>query len=197
MVANQTVPVKESGASCLVKDNLGLADNITRKLKRRYSWVNSEDLYSYSLLSLTVSARIYDNKRGVSFQNFATQKGMFLAIDEMRKDGLLRRRDSNLPKMYNFSDATGRDQDASSWQDEIPGEGDQLQMRSIETRDMCRSLLAHLSTDDRELLVDYYLNQMTFRQMAASRGTSESTICVRHQSLLNRLRRISRSRQLV
>ena len=180
----------------LVDENLGIAEQIALRLKRRYSWVQMEDLYSYSLLSLTMAADIFDINRGVPFASFASQKGMFLAIDEMRKDGLLRRKDSNIPKMYNFSDATGSDEDSGFLGPEIPDTGHNDDMESLEVRDLCRVLLRDLSFEDRQLLVDYYSEHRTFREISEKLGISESTACLRHKALIEQLRRISSAMQV-
>ena len=75
----------------LAKDHIGLAGEISARLQRRYNWLAPDDVYSYALLGLTIAADAYDPERNVPFVQFAARKAMFWAIDEMRKDRLLRR----------------------------------------------------------------------------------------------------------
>jgi len=175
----------------LLNDNFTIAHQIASRLKRRYSWVAMDDLYSYALLGLTMSANAYDSTRGVPFPNFASQKGMFWAIDEMRKDGVLRRRSSsNMPRVLPFSEAIGRSV-AESWTPDIRDSHADDDRRQLEARDLCMVLLSHLRGRDRNLLVMYYADHMTFKEIAKVFSISESSVCLRHKALIRRLRRLA------
>ena len=69
-----------------------MVTRIAARLHRWYEWVPVNDLESYAYLGLAMAAKIYQPDRGVPFENFASRKAMYLAIDEMRKDGVLKRR---------------------------------------------------------------------------------------------------------
>ena len=88
-------------SNALAAEHVSLASGIAARLHRLYSWVAIEDLHSYAYLGLALAAKAYQDDRGVPFPQFAWRKGMFLAIDEMRKDGVLsrRRRPSSLTCM--------------------------------------------------------------------------------------------------
>lgn len=183
---------KVSDATIVVEDHMPLARQISARLKRRYTWVPMDDLYSYSLLGLTMSARAFDPSRGVPFPNYASQKGMFWAIDQMRKDGVLRRRSSaNMPRVLPFSEAASHSGADETWTPDIEDKHAKKEQLLLESRDLCRALLKHLRTQDRQLLVMYYSEHMTFREISKVFKISESSVCLRHKTLLGRLRRIA------
>jgi RNA polymerase sigma factor (sigma-70 family) len=179
-----------------VQDHMTIARQIASRLKRRYTWVAMDDLYSYALLGLTMSADAFDETRGVPFPNYASQKGMFWAIDEMRKDGLLRRRSSvNMPRVLPFTEATGSAGD-EGWTPDIHDTSSEIDRRQMEARDLCVAMLGQLRQQDRQLLTMYYSEHMTFREIANVFGISESSVCLRHKALIQRLRRMATSMQV-
>jgi RNA polymerase sigma factor (sigma-70 family) len=181
-----------TGVKERVNRNMVLARQITSRLKRRYSWVSMDDLYSYALLGLTMSASAYDPQRGVPFPNYASQKGMFWAIDQMRKDGVLRRRSSaSMPRVLPFSEAGNFGETEDGWSPDILDEHADEDRRLLEARDLCGTLLHQLRSDDRRLLVMYYSENMTFREIAEVFDISESSVCLRHKALLHKLRRMA------
>ncbi len=183
---------KDPKVTEMLNENLPLARQIASRLKRRYTWVMMEDLYSYSLLGLTMSANAYDPTRGVPFPNFASQKGMFWAIDEMRKDGVLRRRSSaSMPRVLPFSEAAGAIDSDGTWTPDIQDKNAEEDGKQMEARDLCASLLRQLRKQDRELLIMYYSQHMTFREIAKVFGISESSVCLRHKALIRRLQRLA------
>jgi RNA polymerase sigma factor (sigma-70 family) len=166
-------------ASELVGEHITLAQGIASRLHRWYNWVAMEDLTSYAYLGLTLAARTFESDRGIPFANFASRKGMYLAIDEMRKDGVLRRRRTKaLPTMTPLTP-------------EIPDpSGDQGYQR-LERRDICENLLKRLRQDDRHLLVMYYGQELTFKEIAKVFEISESAVCLRHKALIKKLRKMA------
>lgn len=196
MQKEATKPVRKkkkiSETTIIVEDYMPLARQISSRLKRRYTWVPMDDLYSYSLLGLTMSAKVFDPSRGVPFPNFASQKGMFWAIDQMRKDGVLRRRSSaNMPRVLPFSEVASHSGADESWTPDIEDHHAENAQKLLESRDLCRALLKRLRTQDRQLLIMYYSEHMTFREISKVFKISESSVCLRHKTLLGRLRRIA------
>jgi len=57
---------------------------------------------------------------------------------------------------------------------------------------MCETLLGRLCQKGRQLLLMYYSEHMTFKQIAEVFDISESAVCLRHKALIGRLRRLSR-----
>jgi RNA polymerase sigma factor (sigma-70 family) len=181
-------PAKASAVQ-LIDNHLPIARQISARLKRRYTWVNMEDLYSYSLLGLTMAANAYDPTRGVPFPNFASQKAMFWAIDEMRKDSILKRRGAKkTPRMISMHD-TNPDTDQGTF--EIADEGAGEAKEKLEAKDLCSALLGQLRMQDRELLIMYYSQQLTFKEIAKVFSISESSVCLRHKALIQKLRKMA------
>lgn len=190
-MATKTKTTRKTNPTDLVNEHLSLGRQIAARLKRRYTWVPMEDLYSYALLGLTMAADAFDETRGVPFPNFASQKGMFWAIDQMRKDGVLRRRSSaNMPRVLPFSEASGVQRDEDAWTPEVEDLGADDDRDHFEARDLCHTLLQQLRRQDREMLIMYYTERMTFREIAKVFGISESSVCLRHKALIRKLRRM-------
>ncbi|HHH75519.1 MAG TPA: sigma-70 family RNA polymerase sigma factor [Phycisphaerae bacterium] len=173
----------------LIEEHLTLARQIAARMKRRYSWVVMEDLYSYSLLGLTMAANAWDPERGVPFPNFASQKAMFWAIDEMRKDGILRRRSAKAcPRFLSLNDTPAdSDQIGLDVLDTSSAEG----RKDLEARDLCSTLLNHLRSQDRNLLTMYYGQHLTFKEIAGVFSISESSVCLRHRALIKKLHKLA------
>jgi RNA polymerase sigma factor (sigma-70 family) len=179
----------------LIREHMPLARQIAARMKRRYSWVNMEDLYSYSLLGLTMSANAYEPDRGVPFANFASQKAMFWAIDEMRKDGILRRRSAKAtPRFISINDTpSDSDQIGLDVMDETSADDE----HDFEARDLCATMLDQLRTQDRQLLTMYYGQQLTFKEIAKIFSISESSVCLRHKALIKKLRKLAHTMNAV
>ncbi len=163
----------------LAVEHLPLANRIASRLHRWYSWVALDDLRSYAYLGLALAERSYESDRGVPFVQFAWRKGMFLAIDEMRKDGVLSRRRAKPGPTFTALTPELPDPVACGRQEEM------------ERRDLCSTLLRKLRKQDRQLLSMYYADQLTFREIAKVFEISESAVCLRHKALLKRLRKLA------
>jgi RNA polymerase sigma factor (sigma-70 family) len=179
---------KAGSQSSLVSDHLPLARQISARMKRRYTWVALDDLYSYALLGLTMAANAFDSSRSVPFASYAFRKATFWAIDEMRKDGVLRRRTSKAsPRMLPLGEIPGSDDPQPG---ELPDDRSGQAHTMIEARDLCAVLFGQLPTCDRRLLLLYYSEQLTFKEIAAAMDLSESSVCLRHKALIVKLRRL-------
>lgn len=179
IMASQKV---ENASTGLAVENLPLANRIASRLHHSYCWVPIEDLRSYAYLGLALAERNYESDRGVSFVQFAWRKGMFLAIDEMRKDGVLSRRRAKPGPTF------------SALTPELPDPAAHDTQDAMERRDLCMSLLRKLRKQDRELLTMYYADQLTFKDIAKVFQISESAVCLRHKALLARLRKLAQVR---
>lgn len=163
----------------LVRKSLPMIDQIAACLHRRYRWVEMDDLGSYAYLGLEKAARVYDVARGIPFESFAFRKAMYAAIDEMRKDGVLVRRGATPRPLVVTLDP------------EIPDPSAPRLLASVERRDMCETLLGRLRREDQQLLLMYYAEHMTFKQIGEVFDISESAVCLRHKVLIKRLRKLS------
>jgi RNA polymerase sigma factor for flagellar operon FliA len=187
--------IAERSADELISEHLPLAKQIAARMKRRYSWVNMDDLYSYSLLGLTMAANAYEPDRGVPFANFASQKAMFWAIDEMRKDNILRRRNAkNTPRFVSINDTPS---DSEQIGLDVEDDHSDETLEELEARDLCQTMLSHLRTQDRQLLTMYYGQQLTFKEIARIFDISESSVCLRHKALIKKLRKLAHTINVV
>lgn len=169
----------------LAHHNMPLAQNIARRLFRRYRWVDQDDLSSYAYLGVTLAARAYDPDRGIPFARYACTKAMFLAIDEMRKDGVLRR-----------ADATNRFQDVAIQDREMPDPAADRAVELMETREFCEQLFRRLDEAGQALLTMIYADKLTYREISQVLKISESAVCLRHKAVLDKLRRQTPVRQI-
>lgn len=172
-----------------VEEQLSLARQIAGRLTRRYGWVDRDDIYSYSLLGLILATRRYNPSQGSSFSHFAAQKGLFLAIDEMRKDRVLCRRDRTDGVRFSSLEVGG-DDDVAGTVDLVDPWSLRESVRA-EARDIVLSLLSHLTDIDRQLLTMYYSDEMTYSEISKVLKLSESSICLRHRKLLDKLRKFA------
>jgi len=177
MIATATQPTDPVS---LTEANLPLAGRIAGRLHRWYHWVPAEDLKSYAYLGLALAARSYQSDRGVTFVQFAWRKAMYLAIDEMRKDGVLCRRRATPRPTF------------SSLTPETPEPATLGGQEAVERRDLCRTLLKKLHCGDRRLLMMYYTDQLTYKEIAKVFDISESAVCLRHKALLKKLRKLAK-----
>lgn len=170
----------------LAQGHAQMAGQIAQRLHRWYCWIGVEDLHSYAYLGLALAAKAYQPDRGVPFANFASQKALFLAIDEMRKDGVLKRKRS-AQTMRQETPLTMETADPR-----VPRDRE-----TMEQRDVCAALMKNLDEDDRRLVLMYYGDQMTFREIAEVFDISESAVCLRHKAVLKKLRRLAKTKRIV
>ncbi len=171
----------------MIEQHLHVARAIAFRLKRRYPWVDAEDLHSYSLLGLTVAAKSWEPDRGVPFGAFAARKAMCLAIDEMRHDRILHRESSRHPQEVFMGDVLAGDTQIAGYGYADPHGQDA--MTRIDVRDQVRHLLMGLAIGDRCLVAMYYADGLTFTEIGDVLEISESAVCVRHAAVLKTLRR--------
>jgi RNA polymerase sigma factor (sigma-70 family) len=168
----------EQETADLVGSNLTLAREISRRLHFVYRWVAEDDIRGYAYLGLVLAAKRFDEGRGVPFKRFASYKAAMLAVDEMRRDGLLRRRGAKkraeAPLTGDFHDPRGGHP-----------------FDRAEAREFCASLLAKLKADERRLVLLYYADQLTFAEIAGVFRISESAVSLRHKAVLRKLRKLA------
>jgi len=173
----------EGSPSHLAARHVDLARRIAARLRRSYSWLCADDLHGYAFLGVSLAARAFDAERGVPFDRFALCKGTFLAIDEMRRDGVLQRRRGKVPIVIRRLSG------------DVPDpKGDRARKR-MENRDIFRSFLGKVKPAERQLMLMYYADQMTFKEIARVFRITESAVCFRHKALIRKLRKLAKVRE--
>lgn len=185
-------PQDVTGVPELMGDHLPVVQRIAARLKRRYPWVESEDLYGYASLGLALAASAYEPDRSIPFSHFAFSKGTYLAVDEMRKSRVLRRGDRSRPP-YIYSSSTAWATSETARTDPVDA-GWEKAWDQMEAKDHCESLLRGTSSRDRRLLMMYYGEGLTFKEVGDILGISESAVSFRHAAVMRRLRRLMRIR---
>ncbi len=169
----------------LLQRHLPLARSIAFQLKRSYVWVDSDELYSYALWGLTLAAKAYMPKRGVPFSNFAIRKARYLAIDAMREDKVIRRSSSSGGPALPYWPLSVN----GSCLENISEKNSGATIRDVDLRDQIQVMLRRLGEEDRRLLQLYYADGMTFKEIGHVLNRCEAAICMRHKTLISRLRK--------
>lgn len=168
----------------LAQEHLHVAALVSTQLRSRYTWLAPDDAYSYSLWGLLQAAQIYIPERGVSFPAFACRKAMYLAIDQMRRERVVQRKaapadpDSPRPSPPRQRPLTM----------DVPDQRCDERREMAEIKESLRVAMNRLSLNDRRLLVMYYADGMTLREIGRVLRVSESTTCLRRKALITKLR---------
>lgn len=171
-------------ASGLAQDHLYIAASVSTQLRSRYTWLAPDDAYSYSLWGLLQAAQVYIPTRGVSFPAFACRKAMYLAIDQMRRERVVQRK-SAVSDDPDARRSTPRQRPLTM---DVPDERCDARQEALEIKETVRVAMKYLSAKDRQLLVMYYADGMTLREIGRVLHISESTACLRRKALIAKLR---------
>ena len=171
------------------KQCLDIARRTAHRLRRKFPWIPADDLYSYALFGIVRAASNYQPDRQVPFAVFASRKCLYVAMDEMRRDGFITRGDRPARPRIQSLEAT-LNSGSNQWTSLCDRSTDRT-ARRMETREWCAKMLSRLKRDDRRLLMLRYSNGLCFREIGAVLGISESTVCFRHKAILRRLRRMA------
>ena len=136
-----------------IGEHLPIARRIASNLKRKYCWVDFDQLYSYALWGLTLAAGAYRSETGVPFEQFVRGKGMYVAIDAMREDRVLSRTKTHgTPMFFSYSDSGDGE---SGLLDKIADRRSSDSFKAVDLRDQVRSMLDRLEDQDRQALLMY------------------------------------------
>jgi RNA polymerase sigma factor (sigma-70 family) len=139
-----------------VIDWMNLVDRITKKLRKKFNWIERDELFSVALLSVAEAEVTYKSHLGVSMNSYLYTKGFFKAIDRMRHEGLIFRGDSDSAKSigeaktYNNFDRVRDGQIDGFFWEELR-ERIENKMLSIDD-----DILEDLNESDKNLITMYY-----------------------------------------
>ena len=166
---------------------LAIARRTANRLKHKYPWIPSDDLYSYALFGLVKADVTYKPDRHVPFAAYAGSKSLFAAVDEMRRDGIFHRRNRKpRPDVVSLEQAAVGESDG--WRQLCGGGVAEKTIERLEAREVCAAMLRKLNHEDRKLMLLRYVEDMTFREIGQVLNVSESTICLRHRALMKMFR---------
>ncbi len=174
-----------------LREHYTVVRQIAGKLRSRYPWVSGDEISGYALLGFTMASSSFDSGRGVPFSSYAYHKGTYLAIDEMRRDRVVHRvRSGSPPKFYSISASLDGE---TRLVNQLPDERGNEDLQQVDHRDTLEFLLRRLNERDRKLLMMYYADELTFREIGEAFGVTESCVNLRHKGILTRLRRAALS----
>lgn len=185
----EKIPGNRKGDTHLVNSTqyLAIARRTANRLKHKYPWIPSDDLYSYALFGLVKADVTYKPDRNVPFAAYAGSKSLFAAVDEMRRDGIFHRRNRKpRPDVISLERAAVSENDG--WRQLCGGGKAEKTIERLEAREVCAAMLRKLNHEDRKLILLRYVEDMTFREIGLVLNVSESTICLRHQALMRMFR---------
>lgn len=163
--------------------------------KLRSPAMPAEDLAQHGMIGLLQAISTFDIRRGTRFRTHATSRVRGAALDACRSPGcsLIRvprkaRADGaayvdvgRLPQRAR-DDGDTVDQDPAAPVDPLPSAA----------LDSLRPYLGSCSQTERLLLISYYCQGLTMREIGQAAGLSESRISQMHTAILARLRHMSR-----
>lgn len=152
-----------------------------------------DDLAHMGLFGLLRALESFDLARGNRFTTFAYRRVWGGIMDELRRQDWVprsaRQRDEPTPVVLSLArrwDSDGEEDTryvSSGLTDRGPGPATRQQQR-----DLVESLTRHLDRADRLILILYYFDELTMREIGEVVGLSESRVSQRHTSLMERLR---------
>ena len=161
---------------------LPLADVIADRLRRTYHWMEWQDLKSYAHHAIMLALQKYDPKRkkDSNIKSYIVWKSTYIAIDEMRKDLVVARANSTKAQKRPIPLIDEPLDDCDNY-------------KHVDQADLLSNLLRRLKHTDQQLLMMYYTDNLTFKQIAKMRGVSESAVCLRHTWIIKKLRAIAKT----
>jgi RNA polymerase sigma factor (sigma-70 family) len=190
MVVGPMAEMPSSSAGSESSPRVALSQQIARSLKRRYPWVELDDLEGYAFLGLAMAAKDYRADMGVPFRCYAGRKGMYLAVDEMRRARVLRHASAAKRPRFLGLNALDRQGGPIGALEAASTDSDR-DMARLEAKDTLTFLMGQLRPRDRRLLLLRYADDLNFREMGLTLGLSESGVCLRHKCLLAKLRNLA------
>lgn len=172
-------------ASQLAQDNLYVATEVSRRLRFRYNWVPADEAYSYSLWGLLQAAQVYSPQAGLPFPAYALRKAMYLAIDQMRRERVLQRKVHAPDEAAPASRPRPRQFPLTI---DMPDRYAAEREKACDLKETVLWILRRLPSRDRALLLMYYAEGMTLREIGMTMHLSEAAISIRRRALLTRLR---------
>ena len=162
-----------------------LAKSIAIRLAKVFGGIEFETLQFYAFSAIATALLNFDPTREMSLESWVWKKGKYLAIDEMRQDGLVRRKGQReIPKTRGFWTKTDdRGKETSEQESVSDDHGDDAEQR-MEILDQIEQVFDLLSPDAKRIIELYYIEEMTMKQVAETLNLSERWIRQLHTVIL-------------
>lgn len=180
----------------LIEDHEYLITGITKKIHKRFYWVPWHELESYARSGLVLAAIKYDPKKQKNvktFKAYVLRYGVYMAIDEMRADGVILRKGKK--------EKTKRTR-KTNWTtdiclvDEFYGDNEadyygQKCFERVDVKDFCKEIICRLDLQDKRLIKMFLFEHMTMKKIADIESVSESAISLRYKVLRKKMKKIA------
>jgi RNA polymerase sigma factor (sigma-70 family) len=199
--------------AALWKGHLDLVGIIAGDLGRLYPWVDAEERTGYAGLGLARAVDVYDPSRCGDVRAHLRVRGRYAAIDQMRRDRVVRRGEGpacgdqagadpcrDPRRRRSGRGGLGRPGEpppavrvgANAVDARTPGvfvpARDDPRLEALDAREQCRSLLRRLPRRKRRMIEQYHLAGRSLREIAREEGVTVSAVSAQVRSGMRRLR---------
>lgn len=163
-----------------------------------------EDLTSCASIALMDCIQRFDSKRGIAFTTWAAVRLHGAAIDHIREMDWVPRKERQAQKRGEVTPAAMTSLDARSgrqgrgerpqshteknYHDAVPDRRKSERMVSINNREFFEEACKNLNHRDRVILIGYYQDELTMKEIGAALGLSESRVSQCHSDIIVRLK---------
>lgn len=170
---------------------------VVKRLIRKFSFIERDELVASANVGVAVALRGFDSGKGKrsDFTKWLLYNGYYKAIDDLRERGLAQRtaykhkKPVLRPLVARGADLPLIESDSGH----VRSLEETLEDRSTETiqqrRAGIRQFFNGMSVKDKTLLLMYYADGMTMKQIATAFGVSESAISLRHKRVIRYMRK--------
>ena len=178
----------------LIRDHEYLIPNLAAMLFKKFYWIDWEELKSYSRSGLVLAALQHDSQRQKSFTKYVIRAAFYLAVDEMRSDGVVIR--GVATKKGPFARKTHWSSDilvvdtfcGTKHEVDTRGTND---LDKVDNVDFCCEIVRRLKPNEKRLVRMFIFDNLLQKQIADLEGVSPSAISLRYKAVIKKMRRIA------
>lgn len=177
---------------------------LVRRIALAFAWkmapyVTAEELFGVGSEGLMHAVERFEPSREVQFHTYATHIVRFAILDGLRENDWL-------PRLERYRVNQGKAKPVEMIPMSVYLSVDEERQEDplafatydrVSTTDEWAALLRGLSKRERLLVLLYYRESLTFREISQQLGLTESRVCQLHQSILKRLREAVDQRRFV
>jgi len=179
----------------LIESHWYLIQHLTTNLYRKFYWIDLDELESYARSGLVLAAIHYDPQRSRDqvFARYARKSAFYLAIDEMRSDGVVRR---GSVKKGPLARKTHWSSDIVMWNDfrgtrhEVDSNGTK-DLDAVDTKDFCCEIVKRLKPSEKRLVKMFMFDNLLQKQIADLEGVTPSAISLRCKAVVKKMKEIA------